>query len=85
MRELCALVRLHGKPACIVSDKGRKFTRRAFLKWADKNSVTQYYIKRGEPIQHAFSESFNGRLRDNLLNEMLFDTVDGIRRGALST
>ena len=40
VRELYALVRLRGKPACMFIDKGRKFTRRAFLKWADKNSFS---------------------------------------------
>ncbi|KGJ12784.1 IS3 family transposase, partial [Paracoccus sanguinis] len=43
-RELDALMRIYGKPACIVSDNGTEFTSRAILKWADKNGVPWHYI-----------------------------------------
>ncbi len=79
-RELDALVRLHGKPECIVSDNGTEFTSRAILKWADDNNVDWHYIDPGKPQQNAFIESFNGSLRDELLNEELFDTLDDARR-----
>jgi len=45
-RELDALVRLHGKPECIVSDNGTEFSSRAILKWADDNDVNWHYIDR---------------------------------------
>ena len=79
-RELDALVRLYGKPASIVSDNGTGFTSRAILKWANDNDVDWHYIDPGEPQQNAFIESFNGNLRDELLNEELFDTLDDARR-----
>lgn len=79
-RELEALVRIYGKPACIVSDNGTEFTSRAILKWADRNGVDWHYIDPGKPQQNAFIESFNSSLRDELLNEKLFDTLDDARR-----
>ncbi len=78
-RELDALVRVYGKPACIVSDNGTGFTSCAILRWADRNGVDWHYIDPGKPQQNAFIESFNGSLRDELLNEELFDTLDDAR------
>ena len=48
-RELDALVRIYGKPACIVSDNGTEFTSRAILKWADQNGVAWHCIDPGKP------------------------------------
>jgi putative transposase len=79
-RELDALVRLYGKPKSIVSDNGTEFTSRAILRWADENGVDWHYIDPGKPQQNAFIESFNGSLRDELLNEELFDSLDDARR-----
>ena len=59
---------------------GTEFTSRAILKWADDNDVNWHYIDPGKPQQNAFIESFNGSLRDELLNEELFDTLDDARR-----
>ncbi|MGB3470286.1 MAG: IS3 family transposase [Erythrobacter sp.] len=79
-RELDALVRIYGKPACIVSDNGTEFTSRAILKWAGDNDVDWHYIDPGKPQQNGFIESFNGSLRDELLNEEIFNTLDDARR-----
>ncbi|WP_298856196.1 IS3 family transposase [uncultured Ruegeria sp.] len=79
-RELDALVRIYGKPASIVSDNGTEFTSRAILKWANDNGVEWHYIDPGKPQQNAFIESFNGSLRDELLNEEMFDSLDDARR-----
>ncbi|PCD75521.1 integrase core domain-containing protein, partial [Pseudothioclava arenosa] len=79
-RELSALIRIYGKPGCIVSDNGTEFTSRAILKWADENTVPWHYIDPGRPQQNAFIESFNGSLRDELLNEEIFDSLDDARR-----
>ncbi|WP_390910992.1 IS3 family transposase [Pseudosulfitobacter sp. SM2401] len=79
-RELDALVRVYGKPACIVSDNGTEFTSRAILKWAGDSDVDWHYIDPGKPQQNGFIESFNGSLRDELLNEEIFDTLDDARR-----
>lgn len=74
-RELDALVRLYGKPQTIVSDNGTEFTSRAILAWQNDNGVGWHYIAPGKPTQNAFIESFNGRLRDELLNEEVFNTL----------
>ncbi|WP_085978302.1 IS3-like element ISRosp2 family transposase [Roseobacter sp. MED193] len=79
-RELDALVRIYGKPASIVSDNGTEFTSRAILKWANDNGVDWHYIDPGKPQQNAFIESFNGSLRDELLNEEMFDSLEDARR-----
>lgn len=79
-RELDALVRLYGKPGSVVSDNGTEFTSRAILKWAGDNDVDWHYIDPGKPQQNGFIESFNGSLRDELLNEEIFDTLDDARR-----
>lgn len=79
-RELSSLIRIYGKPGCIVSDNGTEFTSRAILKWADENEVPWHYIDPGKPQQNAFVESFNGSLRDELLNEEIYDSLDDARR-----
>jgi putative transposase len=47
----------------------------AILKWSQETGVEWHYIAPGKPTQNAFIESFNGRLRDELLNETLFTTL----------
>jgi len=78
--ELDALVRIYGKPACIVSDNGTEFTSRAILKWANDNGVEWHYIDPGKPQQNGYIESFNGSLRDECLNEEIFDSLADARR-----
>ena len=56
----------------VVSDNGTELTSNAILTWADQSRVFWHYITPGKPMQNAFIESFNGRLRDELLNETLF-------------
>ena len=68
-RELDALVRVYVKPTCSVSDNGTAFTSRAILTWAGQTDVDWHYIDPAKPQQNAFIESFNGSLRDELLNE----------------
>ncbi len=67
----------------IVSDNGSEFTSNAILQWTDHTKVDWHYIAPGKPIQNAFIESFNGRLRDELLNETLFSSL-AHARSALS-
>ena len=73
-RELDRLMIERGKPKMIVSDNGSELTGNAILAWADKTKVEWHYIAPGKPMQNAFIESFNGRLRDEFLNETLFST-----------
>ena len=79
-RELDAMVRLYGKPSSIVSDNGTEFTSKAILKWAKDNDVEWHYIDPGKPQQNAFIESFNGSLRDECLNEEIFDSLADARQ-----
>jgi putative transposase len=78
-RELDRLVMERGKPKMVVSDNGSEFTSNAILTWADQSRVAWHYIAPGKPMQNAFIESFNGRLRDELLNETLFTSLPQTR------
>jgi putative transposase len=78
-RELDELVRRHGPPAQIVSDNGTELTSTAVLAWADHHTIAWHYIAPGKPQQNGFIESFNGRLRDELLNETLFHSIPHAR------
>jgi putative transposase len=74
-RELDRLMIERGKPKMVVSDNGSELTSNAILTWADRTRVDWHYIAPGKPMQNAFIESFNGRLRDELLNETLFTSL----------
>ena len=78
-RELDAIIGWHGKPVTIVSDNGTELTSNAILEWADQRKVDWHYIAPGKPQQNGFSESFNGKLRDELLNETLFGSLADAR------
>jgi transposase InsO family protein len=66
-----------GKPKMIVSDNGSELTSHSILAWAGKTTVEWHYIAPGKPMQNACVESFNGRLRDEFLNETLFNAGAG--------
>ncbi len=83
-RELTALVALHGKPGVIVSDNGTEFTSNAILAWAGQMQVNWHYIAPGKPMQNGNCEAFNGRMRDELLNETLFFELDHAREAVAS-
>ena len=74
-RELDAIIRWRGRPMTIVSDNGTELTSNAILSWADQTGVGWHYIAPGKPQQNGYNESFNGRLRDELLNETLFRSL----------
>ena len=74
-RELDAIIRQRGRPEMIVSDNGTEYTSNAILGWADQTGIGWHYIAPGKPQQNGFIESFNGRLRDELLNETLFHSL----------
>jgi putative transposase len=78
-RELTALVNQRGKPGMIVSDNGTEFTCNAMLAWSEENKIDWHFIVPGKPMQNGFCESFNGRMRDELLNETLFFGLDHAR------
>jgi putative transposase len=78
-RELTAVIARRGKPGMIVSDHGTEFTSNAMLAWTQDNQVNWHFIAPGKPMQNGFCESFNGRMRDELLNESLFFGLDHAR------
>ena len=78
-RELTPLIARRGKPGVIVSDNGTEFTSNAIFAWAKDNKVHWHFIAPGKPTQNPFCESFNGRMRDELLNESLFLSLDHAR------
>ena len=59
----------------IVSDNGTEMTSRAMLEWTNRTGVEWHYIAPGKPQQNGFVESFNGKLRDECLNEEVFATL----------
>jgi len=80
VRALDRLVAERGKPMMIVSDNGTELTSNAILRWAEDNAVQWHYIAPGKPQQNGFMESFNGKLRDECLNEHVFSTLAEARR-----
>ena len=63
----------------IVSDNGTELTSNAILAWQQLRDVEWHYIAPGKPMQNGFVESFNGRLRDECLNEHLFGNLKEAR------
>jgi transposase InsO family protein len=79
-RELSTLLQRRGKPGMIVSDHGTELTSNAILAWCAEHRIDWHYIAPGKPTQNGFCESFNGRMRDELLNETLFVGLDHARQ-----
>ena len=74
-RELDLLIANRDKPRSIISDNGTELTSNAILSWCAEARVDWHYIDPGKPMQNPFIESFNGRLRDEFLNETLFTSL----------
>jgi putative transposase len=72
VRVLDVLCAEHGRPRALVMDNGPELTSRALDAWAYRNAVELRFIQPGKPIQNAYVESFNGRFRDECLNEHWF-------------
>lgn len=62
-------------PSTIVIDNGTEFTGRVLDAWAYRRGVALHFITPGKPVQNAYIESFNGRLRDECLNQHWFTCV----------
>ena len=78
-RELTALLERRGRPGLIVSDNGTEFTSHAIFTWAKDQRIEWHYIMPGKPMQNGYVESFNGKMRDELLNETLFFSLNQAR------
>jgi transposase InsO family protein len=79
VREMTALIARRGKPGAIVSDNGTEFTSAAVLAFTEAARLDWRYIAPGKPTQNAFAESFQGRMRDECLNEHLFFSMNHAR------
>jgi putative transposase len=79
-RELDRIAELRNYPCMIVSDNGTELTSNAILAWQQEHRVEWHYIAPGKPMQNGFVESFNGRLRDECLNEHLFANLKEARQ-----
>jgi len=66
-------------PKYIVCDNGPEFTGSAFDAWAHRRGVRVHFIRPGKPVENAYAESFNGKLRDECLNENWFVTMSDAR------
>jgi putative transposase len=80
VRELDRIAELRGYPCMLVSDNGTELTSNAILAWQQQHDVEWHYIAPGKPMQNGFVESFNGRLRDECLNEHLFTNLKQARQ-----
>lgn len=75
LERLGRLFTLRGVPGHLRSDNGPEFTAKAVRQWLGKVGVTTLYIEPGSPWENGYVESFNGKLRDELLNAEIFDTL----------
>lgn len=78
-RALERLMEFRGKPKAIRSDNGTEFTSNIILKWALESGLEWQYIQPGKPQENGHIESFNGKLRDECLNENLFFDLNQAR------
>lgn len=72
---LCDLFLLRGTPDYIRSDNGSEFTAKTIRDWLGRIGVKTLYIEPGSPWENGYIESFNGKLRDELLNREIFETL----------
>lgn len=80
----CFAIDRGGYPESITCDNGPEFISDAFDQWADARGIKINFIQPGRPVQNCYVESFNGRMRDECLNQNWFTTLDDARRIILS-
>ncbi len=68
-----------GYPSAVRTDNGPEFTSRAFMAWANAHGIRHILIQPGRPMQNGYIESFNGKFRDECLNEQWFETLQQAR------
>lgn len=78
-RYLNKAIFFYGKPKEILSDNGPEFTSNAMNSWAYDKKIDHIFINPGKPMQNGFIESFNGRLRDECLNQHWFKNIADAR------
>ena len=75
LRTLARLFVWHGTPEYIRSDNGPEFTAKRVRRWLDRLKVKTLFIEPGSPWENGYNESFNGKLRDELLNREIFTSL----------
>lgn len=78
-RILDRLARTRGLPEVITVDNGPEFAGKAVDQWAYQRGVRLQFIRPGKPVENCFIESFNGRFREECLNEQIFVSLDDAR------
>ena len=78
-RVLDRVARFRGYPLAVRTDNGPEFTSRAFLAWTHTHGIRHILIEPGKPMQNGYIESFNGKFRDECLNEQWFDSLPQAR------
>jgi len=73
--QLYGLFVVRGTPEYIRSDNGSEFTAKVVREWLSRVNVRTLFIEPGSPWENGYVESFNGKLRDELLNGEIFDTL----------
>ena len=68
-----------GYPNAVRTDNGPEFTSRAFIAWTQQHGIRHLLIQPGRPMQNGYIESFNGKFRDECLNEHWFTSLPQIR------
>ena len=68
-----------GYPDVVRTDNGPEFTSRAFMGWAQSHGIRHILIEPGRPMQNGYIESFNGKFRDECLNDHWFETLPQTR------
>ena len=71
-----------GYPNTVRTDNGLEFTSRVFMAWAQTHGIRHILIQPGRPMQNGYIESFNGKFRDEHLNESWFETLQQARNAA---
>jgi hypothetical protein len=79
IRVLEQIISVRGFPGRPRVDHGSEFTSAAFMAWSESRGITIEFIAPGKPNQNAYIESFNGRLRDECLNEHWFVNLNHAR------
>ena len=74
-RALDQVATFRGYPSAVRTDNGPEFTSRAFIAWTQAHGIRHLLIQPGKPMQNGYIESFNGKFRDECLNEHWFETL----------
>lgn len=78
-RQLDQAATFRGYPKAVRTDNGPEFTSKAFMGWCESHKIQHILIQPGRPMQNGYIESFNGKFRDECLNEHWFETLPQAR------